>query len=511
MKKLFSLLPLLFTFYILSAQNFEREADAYFDEGNFTAAQELYLKTLKTDSTNVDAKHRLGICYLGQNIERSVAIPLLEFVVKQDKFDTYAWYDLARAYHYNHQFDEAIANYKKYIAEGRDDLFIKLAKLGKEQCENAKMLIAKPIDVAFYNVGSDVNTEFNEFQPYIPADESTLVYTSDQKFDSRYNVHINNVYIAENDEGEWHRPLTVGVVNSGEDEFVSGLAANDEFVFIKYQRYEAFDDIFIAEKKEKRISRPESIGEFINTSAVESGATLSYSGDTLIFASDRDGGLGGLDLWMSLKLPNGNWATPINMGEPINTPYDEDFPHIMPDGKNMFFSSTGHTSMGGYDVFKTKLNGTTGKWSKPQNFGYPVNNTYDNFTIAMSSNHRYAYVSDVRPEGKGGMDIYRIVFHNVNANIFLHKGEIVTGEGDNQTALSGDVDVEIKVHDVENNKLFGKYQYNSDKNQFLLALPPGSFTLFVNAEGFKPYKEDVFVPDLLKNQTYNIKVTLQSL
>ncbi len=497
----------IFGFSKLEAQDYRKEGDSFFEELNYKAAIEQYEKAFKKDSSEVELRHNMAICYLNLNIDRKVAIPLLEWVTKQEKFDEYAWYDLARAYHYNHQFDKAIATYKKYIANGKDDEFLKLAKLGQKQCKSAKKLIPKPIDVDFFPLNDEINTEHNEFQPYIPADESTLVFTSDEKYDSRYKIHINNIYITEKEGADWDRPRRVGVVNSSEDEFVAGLAANDKYLFIKYQRYEAFDDIFIAEKDIMRIGRPENLGEKINSGAVESGATLSYSGDTLIFSSNRDGGKGGMDLWMSIKLPNGEWGIPINLGEPINTPYDEDFPHIMPDGKTMFFSSTGHTSMGGYDVFKTKLN-NEGKWGKPQNFGYPVNNTYDNYTIAMSRNYRYAYVSDVREEGKGGMDIYRVVFKNVGAGFFLHKGTFTNNE--NQPVNLDELELPpIEVYNAGTEKLVGKYKYNMQKEEFVMALKPGEYNLKIDIKGYAPVNEKVIVPDLLKNKIYNIKIVLQ--
>ncbi|HKK59898.1 MAG TPA: tetratricopeptide repeat protein [Salinivirga sp.] len=504
----FIIIALLFTAF-LNAQDPLKEADAFFDEGNFQTALQYYKKAYKKDSTNLELRHNMAICMLSQNMDRKPAIPHLEWVVKQEKFDEYAWFDLAKAYHFNLQFDKAIKNYKKYIKVGKDDEFIKIAKVSIKQCENAKELIAKPIDVTFNLLNEEINTENNEYQPYIPSDESTLVYTSDEKYDSRYKIHINNIFISENENGEWDRPKTVGVVNSQEDEFVSGLAANDKYLFVKVRRYEAFDDIFVAEKDGDRISRLEDLGEPVNTGAVESGATLSFTGDTLIFASDRDGGEGGLDLWMAMRLPNGRWGKPVNLGKPVNTPYDEDFPHLMADGKTMFFSSNGPNSMGGFDVFKTTLNADAGKWAAPRNFGYPVNNTYDNLTIAMSRNYRYAYVSDVRKEGKGGMDIYRVVFNQTDANIFLHKGTFVSAN-DSIIDLPVKDKPEIKVLNKESGELFGKYQYNNSKQQFLLALPPGSYQLQAEFNGYKPAKRDIFVPDLLEQKVYDLKIQLEA-
>ncbi|PLX17843.1 MAG: hypothetical protein C0599_13210 [Salinivirgaceae bacterium] len=508
MKSIFFSIGLLLMTSVIMAQDPLREGDAFFDEGNYKAALEQYLKALKSNKDDVTLQNNIGICYLELNVDRSQAIPYMEWVVKQEKIDEYAWYDLGRAYHFDHQFDKAIESYRKFNAKSKDEDFKKMAKLGIAQCENAKVLVGKPIDVEFFNVGENINTENNDFQPYIPADESTLVFTSDDKYDSRYKIHINNVLISEKKDGVWERSKNVGIVNSQEDEFVSGLAANDQWLFVKYQRYEAFDDIYMAEKKGARISKPVDMGDKINTKYVESGATLTPVGDTLYFASDREGGLGGMDIWMSIRLPDGDWGTPINVGEPINTPYDEDYPHMMSDGVTFFFSSTGHNSMGGYDVFRTKLNTSTGKFAPPRNFGYPINNTYDNLSIAMSSNFRYAYVADVRKEGMGGMDIYRVVFNNVDANIFLHKGSFKVGEGA-ELNISQEANIVVEVTNKETNEVQGKYKYNVAKNEFLMALPPGDYTASVKIDGYKEVNQEILVPDLLPNRIFNIKIALQ--
>jgi predicted negative regulator of RcsB-dependent stress response len=509
MRNIFLTISFIVASFFAMAQDAMREGDAFFDEENYKAALEQYLKALKSNENDVTLRNNIGICYLNLNLDRSQAIPHLEWVVKQEKFDDYAWFDLAHAYHFDHQFDKAIEHYRKYKAKGNDEEFIQLAQLGIQQCENAKVLVNKAIDVTFHNVGDLINTENNEFQPYIPPDESTLVFTSDEKYDSRYKIHTNNVYITEREDGKWGRPKMLGVVNSQEDEFVSGLAANDSYLFVKFQRYEAYDDIFMAEKSGTRIGRPVGLGDNINSKDIESGATLSPTGDTLYFASNRDGGLGGMDIWMAISLPDGSWGTPVNLGEPVNTKYDEDFPHIMGDGETFFFSSTGHNSMGGYDVFRTKLNAKTGKFAAPRNFGYPVNNTYDNFTIAMSSNFRYAYVSDVRKEGYGGMDIYRVVFNNVEANVFLHIGSFSVPEGASLN-IAAEADVTIEVTNKETGEIQGKYKYDVSKNEFLMALPPGLYSASVKLDGYQAVNKDIFVPDLLPNKIFRLIIALQA-
>ena len=133
----------------------------------------------------------------------------------------------------------------------------------------------------------------------------------------------------------------------------------------------------------------------------ESAATISADGQTLFFASRRTGGLGGKDIYMTRKLPTGEWALPQNLGDVVNTPYDEDFPNLFYDGQTLYFSSKGHNSIGGYDYFKTEWDAEKNTWSKPINLGYPLNTPLDNICISFTEDQRHAYVSTWRKDSRG--------------------------------------------------------------------------------------------------------------
>ncbi|MBO9727264.1 MAG: PD40 domain-containing protein [Chitinophaga sp.] len=133
-------------------------------------------------------------------------------------------------------------------------------------------------------------------------------------------------------------------------------------------------------------------------------AALSNDGNTLYFASDMPGGVGGTDIWYSEKQGDGKWGTPINCGPAINSPGDEEFPTIAPDG-SLFFSSKGWTGMGGFDIFHAT--GSKAQWSTPENLRYPTNSPTDDFYFVTGSNGT-TYLSSNRPGGKGSDDIYSI-------------------------------------------------------------------------------------------------------
>ena len=161
-------------------------------------------------------------------------------------------------------------------------------------------------------------------------------------------------------------------------------------------------------------SYPTSLNSNINQKSQETHAHLSPDGKSLYFVSDRKNGTGGKDIYVCKQLTNGNWDAPQNVGNAINTTADEDGVFIHPDGKTMYFSSTGHNSIGGYDVFSSKLD-ENGNWSKPVNMGYPINSTDNDLFFVTSADGKRGYYSSYQEDGFGEKDIYRISLENETA------------------------------------------------------------------------------------------------
>ena len=155
--------------------------------------------------------------------------------------------------------------------------------------------------------------------------------------------------------------------------------------------------------------KPEKLRRNENPNAFEPSAALSPDEQTLYLVSDRKGGHGGLDIYRYEKIANG-WGKPENLGAVINTSFDEDGVFVGKDGKTLYFSSKGHKSMGGYDIFKSTYNSNTETWSKPENLGYPVNTGGDDIYFMIAPNGERAYYASDKNGGFGEMDIYRITF-----------------------------------------------------------------------------------------------------
>src|SRR5690606_258080 len=137
----------------------------------------------------------------------------------------------------------------------------------------------------------------------------------------------------------------------------------------------------------------------------ESYASITPNDKVIYFSSNRDGGFGGKDIYKIERLPNGSWSKAVNLGSTVNTPYDDDAPFIHSDGRTLFFSSQGHQNMGGFDIFKTKLN-DNGEWTTPENIGFPINTVNDDIYFVLAADGKTGYYSSSQQGGFGGQDIY---------------------------------------------------------------------------------------------------------
>jgi Tol biopolymer transport system component len=507
----------------------KNRAKELFDNKNYKLALQEYLLLLKSDSNNSSYRHNAAICYLNQRTDRKKAVKLLEYVVDQAKVDPYTYYDLGRAYQFNFQFDEAIKSYQKFIPLVKKDINLISALRQIEMCENAKDLIVKPINVSFENLGSDINTNGPDYNPFISADESYLVFSSKRNGNlgnlvDNEGFNTSDIFSSENN-GTWTKPKRLPpVINSPISDDCSGLTSDGITMTIRYENNKMLGDIMVSELKGKSFLRPMNASEVINTSAEESAACLSPDKQTMFFSSNREGGIGGKDLYYSKRLPSGEWSQAVNLGSNINTIYDEDFPYIAPDGENLYFSSLGHNSMGGFDIFKTKWEKETYTFSEAENIGYPINTPEDEKTISFSASGRFAYYAALRKEGLGDLDIYRIVFNEMKPSFTVISGKIsfaaetvsetteetieeiqeeTQGETIEETKketvknpiISIPENIKITAFDKKTKEIKGKFAPNKQSNKYLVILTPGNYILKFEGTGINSFETEINIPN----------------
>ena len=416
----------------------EAKAKGLFDIGDFKNAQIAYTVLLSKDPENAFLNWRLGLCHLYQNIRKSAAIPYLRKVVNMQKFDDEVMYDLGLAYMYNEQIDSALLFFNKYkLTISKPERIIDVTRQ-LEFCENAKKFMKTPVNVRFENLGDDVNSEGPDMHPFVPLDESFLVFsTKRDKGVAGQNLDYDgykpaDIFWCKVSNGEFRKAKGVGMTINTEfvEEFV-GMSAYGDHIFYMIDNMEGFDDVWMSEFTGRRWEKGKTLGESINTDEPELSATCTPDGQTLFIARlpVEQPGFGGIDIFMSKLLPGGIWSIPVNLGPTINTQYDEMFPIISADGKTLYFASQGHKSMGGYDVYKSEWNEQFNRWERPENLGYPINTTMDNFTYCPTDNPRHAYTAQLRNDGFGDLDIYRVIFNDEEEqlSVLVMDLEVMTG------------------------------------------------------------------------------------
>ena len=522
--KFYNLLAFLFIFSSSFAQ-INKESQKIFKEkyylaenaistGNYSKSLQLYIDLDAIDPDNANINWRIGQCYLNSATEKAAALPYLEKAATKSTtefiYDSHeerrapmqAYYDVAHAYHLNYQLDTAISTFTKlkgFVNEKDTETLMDIDKQIK-MCQNAKELTKNPTKAIITNLGGNLNSNGADFSPVISADESTLIFTSRRegstggKEDDQGN-YFEDIYVSYNTDGSWSEVVLIDTnINSDGHEATIGLSADGQTLFI-YKDDNGDGNIYSSILNGDTWSKPVLMGSNINTKAWETHAVVSADGQSLYFVSDREGGFGGRDLYKCIKLPNEEWSLAQNMGAQINTAYDEDAPFIHPDGYELFFSSNGHQTIGGFDIFSSILS-EDNKWSKPNNIGYPINTTDDDIFYITSTDGKRAYYSSSMPGGFGNTDIYMINMPEAEEKqLTVLTGKLTDQYGSNPGYAK------IVVTDNESGELIGVYAPNSKTGKYLLILPKGiNYSVSYEAEGLLYHTENIYVP---KNSAYS--------
>lgn len=496
-------------------------------QGMYMTALDYLLKAQAFNPNNAQLNYRIGRCYL-TSFQKTKSIAYFEKALALDpSIARDIKFLLAKAYHLNLEFEKAIETYQEYKGSCTPE---EIATLGPEiekkiqECNIGMVLIKEPARVFIDNVGSTVNSIYPEYAPLITADEATIFFTSRRdnttggKRDPLDLVYFEDVYFSEKAGGDWTVPQNpVKPLNGTKHDATVGLSPDGQ-TLLTYKGSNG-GDIYQCKLKGDKWDKPEKLPKTINTKDHESSATFSPDGRTMYFVSDREGGFGGGDIWLSKKDKKGKWGDPVNLGAAVNTKYDEEGVFMHPNGKTLYFSSRGHKSMGGYDIFKSTIE--NGLWSVPENIGYPINSADDDVFFSISASGIHGYYSSIKPDGMGGQDIYIITFlgaekpvinnseDNLLANLAAPVSETVIEPTieikDNQlTLLKGIVTDEIttlpvgaiiEITDNDKNEIIASFESNSKTGKYLVTLPSGkNYGMAVKAEGFLFHSENFNIP-----------------
>lgn len=309
------------------------------------------------------------------------------------QYDANLYYQLGLTFYNQDKFAEAVPWLKKFVASNprRESLQQRAAKY-LANAEFAAKAIKNPVPFTPERLPEAINSPDPEYFPSLTADGNALVYT-------RKTRNQEDLYISRKKDGVWQPGELIPGINTDENEGTQQISADGKFlVFTACNRQESMGgcDIYYSELKNGAWTRPQNIRPPLNTKAWESQPSISANGQALYFASNRDGGFGGSDIYVSYRQADGLWSTPANLGDVINTPGKDQSPFIHPDGRTLYFMSDGHPAIGGTDLFMAKL-ADDGTWSKPVNLGYPINTKTDESALIVSLDGKTAYFSMVEP------------------------------------------------------------------------------------------------------------------
>lgn len=465
-------------------------ASGYFDVGNYSAALPLFVEAIEKGENHSSSLYRAGYCYMEEKeiADRIKAISYFERSMNasgSENLPDEIYLKLGSAYLLNEETFKALDTFRKFSEESDEK------KRLISMANNAVYFLQNKRDIEIKDFGEPINSEFTEYSPVVSADESVLAYTHLIPEGKSFVEEIK--YVSRDQSGNWSFPVALDISTRG-NAGTAGISADGQKLIIFIGSGNNTGDLYTIDKAALGWNSPISMGNHVNSRYLESTASVTPDDKVIYFASNRPGGYGGVDIYKVEKDENGRWSTPQNLGSDINTPYDDGSPFIHPDKKTLFFTSEGHNTMGGKDIFKAEL--VQGKWRKPENMGYPINTTANDNYFTLTADGSRGYFSSDRLGGLGGQDIYYFDMPEGEANIPLTmvKGRILAGEN------LEPVPTQIKVVDVElSSKIDYVYNPNKETGEYLIIFPPGkSYDIIIESEGFLPYTLNINIP----NQDY---------
>ncbi len=495
-KSIWTIIMLLFSLSV-SAQNDDvrdifLEAESHYLFGEYELANPLYLILDDYMADNANIKFKVGNCYLHIPDEKTKAIPYLEEAVKNASYDANpvsfretrapleAFFALASAYRINYEFEKAIETYARLKELMTDREILENADFIDQQmraCRTAITFLEKPVEFNRQNMGPGINLGSVNTNPAVSGDGNTLIYTEKRGLE-------NTIYFLKKDAGEWGEPLDITSQLGGETDCSSNSLNMDGTELYLYKNDDFDGNIYMSSYKNGTWSKIKKLNRNINTRYYESHACISPDGNRLFFTSNRDGGEGGLDIYVSEKNSRGAWGEAKNIGPVINTPFNEDTPFITANGSILYFSSEGHVNMGGYDIFSSRIIG--GEWENPSNEGYPLNTPDDDLFFKPVNNGRNAYYSMVK--GYKEKDLFYLTLDDKEAlPSFEIKGTLSLSD----TTIEFNDDYRIILFSKTKNDTIDIGYPNKSTGLYNFIVEPDEYLLTYEGLGYLPVNEEV--------------------
>lgn len=462
------------------------QAESYYLYEEYELANQLYILLETPDNLNI--KYKIGTCYLNIPGEKEKSIPYLEEAVKTASYDSKpesfkemrapldAFFFLAKAYMINNELEKGLntlETFNKLARETKTKGGMKNLEYIDQQiqaCKNAIQFKENPVVFSRKTLGSYFSQGSINDNPAVSFDGNTIVYTE------RRGI-VNVILFSKKERGIWQQPIEITPeINAGED--CSSCSLNSDGTELFLYKTDNYDGaIYSSDYVNGAWTPVKKLNKNINTKFYESHAAISSDGKKLYFTSNRDGGQGNLDIYVSEKDGTGDWGPAVNLGAAINTPYNEDIPFITKNDSVLYFCSEGHSSMGGFDNFKSQKIGTV--WKTPSNLGSPINSTDDDKFFQPVNNGLNAYYSMTTDYKKREIFYIGMGSNDVN-QLFEIKGKFSLKD----TILTFDKNYSIHLINKTSSDTLDVGFPNKYTGLYSFSVVPGEFKLVYTGAGY---------------------------
>ncbi|MDD5570434.1 MAG: OmpA family protein [Bacteroidales bacterium] len=476
------------------AKEYFIKAEMNFGSNNFRQAIIDAENAVRTDPEFFEAYIMLG--HLHTNM-RNYAYAAASFkkAIKINPNDIVSnYFSLGEALFYISEYNEAKQNLLKFIELEKMDLYlIEKAKKRIKDCEFSMNAVKNPVPFNPVNLGDSINSPYDDYFPTISADGSQLIFNRINMNTNpalSQNVYNDDFYISYKTNGKWSEAKNMGPpINTALNEGAQSLSPDGHLlIFTACSRKDGFGDcdLYFSRKTCNKWSKPQNMGNLINTKYKETQPSIGADGKTIYFVSNRTGGFGNEDIWKISLINDSTWTPPENLGSTINTAERDVTPFMHYDNQTLYFSSEGHIGLGNLDVYFSKKD-SSGKWKTPVNIGYPINTSSDESCLILNAAGDTAYYASNRPNGKGRLDIYSFdLYKEARPGMTTYmKGRIF----DNQKKLIPDARIELI--DLETKQTAAITYSNECDGEFLFCIPSNkNYALNVSKTGYLFYSEN---------------------
>lgn len=491
------------------ALNLYNQALSKASDGEYQEGIKMIREALKLEPKYIDAYLTLGGIYGELKDYRSA----VESYEAARSIDSLYFKDFSLPYSINlaglGEFDRALKAVDYFLSIEDLNPSGKRAGEYRKQCYTFALEYARKKSVSDYkfeprNMGDSINSKVSEYFPAITIDGRQLFYTR------RVNSVNEDFYESSRIDNSWKPAKSLpGDINTMLNEGAQNISQDGEWLIFtgcNFPEGHGSCDLYISYLTPQGWSAPENLGEHINTESWESAPSLSPDKRDLYFASNRPGGMGKSDIYVSHRNPDGSWSEPENAGPEINTMGNESCPFIHADNQTLYFTSDGHPGYGGDDLFLVKKQ-QGGKWSKAENLGYPINTIENEGSLVIASDGKTAYYASDRSDSKGGLDLYTF---ELRSDVRPSKTLWVRGKVFDSKTKKG-LPSAVELTDLETHEVLSKVQ-TDETGTYLLTLPVGKDYAFnVNRRGYLFYSENFPLSKNVPDSTYNIDIPLEPL